>query len=104
MLYECDDTNCRLGADACGNRPFAELKRRAKGNHYDYGVEVTENPNCGFGFGVRAMRMFEPHQIIVECAGEIITQSECERRMKQVYKKDKVSRLCLQMLIPNSLT
>jgi palmitoyltransferase ZDHHC9/14/18 len=38
------------------------------------------------------MRTFEPHQIIVEYAGEIITQSECERRMKQVYKKDKVSR------------
>jgi palmitoyltransferase ZDHHC9/14/18 len=89
MAYECDDTNCRLGADVCGNRPFAELKRRAKGNRYDYGVEVTDTPNRGFG--VRAMRMFEPHQIIVEYAGEIITQSECERRMKQVYKKDKVS-------------
>jgi palmitoyltransferase ZDHHC9/14/18 len=37
------------------------------------------------------MRMFEPHQIIVEYAGEIITQAECERRMKQVYKKDKVN-------------
>lgn len=37
------------------------------------------------------MRSFEPHQIIVEYAGEIITQTECERRMKQVYKKDKVS-------------
>jgi len=39
---------------------------------------------------VRAMRSFVPHQIIVEYAGEIITQQECERRMKQVYKKDKV--------------
>jgi palmitoyltransferase ZDHHC9/14/18 len=93
MAYECDDTNCRLGADVCGNRPFAELKRRAKGNRYDYGVEVMDTPNRGFG--VRAMRMFEPHQIIVEYAGEIITQSECERRMKQVYKKDKVSWLFL---------
>lgn len=46
----------------------------------------------GRGYGVRAMRTFEPHQIIVEYAGEIITQSECERRMKQVYKKDKVRR------------
>jgi hypothetical protein len=36
------------------------------------------------------MRTFEPHQIIVEYAGEIITQEECERRMKQVYKRDKV--------------
>lgn len=69
-------------------RPFAELKRRAKGNRYDYGVEVMETE--GRGYGVRAMRTFDPHQIIVEYAGEIITQSECERRMKQVYKKDKV--------------
>jgi palmitoyltransferase ZDHHC9/14/18 len=90
MAYECDDTNCRLGAELCCNRPFAELKRRAKGNRYDYGVEVLDTVDRGYG--VRAMRMFEPHQIIVEYAGEIITQSECERRMKQVYKKDKVSR------------
>jgi palmitoyltransferase ZDHHC9/14/18 len=91
MAYECDDTNCPLGAELCCNRPFAELKRRAKGNRYDYGVEVLDTVDRGYG--VRAMRMFGPNQIIVEYAGEIITQSECERRMKQVYKKDKVSRL-----------
>jgi palmitoyltransferase ZDHHC9/14/18 len=90
MAYECDDTNCRLSAEQCGNRPFAELRRRAKGNRYDYGVEVLDTEDRGYG--VRAMRTFDPHQIIVEYAGEIITQSECERRMKQVYKKDKVSR------------
>jgi palmitoyltransferase ZDHHC9/14/18 len=89
MAYECDETNCRLGTQPCGNRPFAELKRRAKGNRYDYGVEVLDTADRGYG--VRAMRMFEPYQIIVEYAGEIITQSECERRMKQVYKKDKVT-------------
>lgn len=88
MAYECDTTNCRLPPEQCGNRPFAELKRRAKGNRYDYGVEVVDTKERGFG--VRAMRTFEPHQIIVEYAGEIITQWECERRMKQVYKKDKV--------------
>ncbi|KAJ8106953.1 hypothetical protein OPT61_g9197 [Boeremia exigua] len=87
MAYECDSTNCRLTTEECGNRPFAELKRRGKGNGYDYGVEVMETD--GRGYGVRAMRTFQPHQIIVEYAGEIITQSECERRMKQVYKKDK---------------
>ncbi|KAH9868240.1 hypothetical protein J1614_007312 [Plenodomus biglobosus] len=87
MAYECDSTNCRLPPEQCGNRPFAELKRRAKGNRYDYGVEVVDTQDRGFG--VRAMRTFEPHQIIVEYAGEIITQWECERRMKQVYKKDK---------------
>jgi palmitoyltransferase ZDHHC9/14/18 len=89
MAYECDDTNCPLSAEQCGNRPFAELRRRAKGNRYDYGVEVLDTEDRGYG--VRAMRTFDPHQIIVEYAGEIITQSECERRMKQVYKKDKVS-------------
>lgn len=94
MAYECDSTNCRLAAEQCGNRPFAELKRRGKGNGYDYGVEVMETE--GRGYGVRAMRTFEPHQIIVEYAGEIITQSECERRMKQVYKKDKVRQLELK--------
>ncbi|KAF1966959.1 SET domain-containing protein [Bimuria novae-zelandiae CBS 107.79] len=87
MAYECDATNCPLTPDQCNNRPFAQLKKRAKGNGYDYGVEVMETE--GKGYGVRAMRCFEPHQIIVEYAGEIITQDECERRMKQVYKKDK---------------
>lgn len=89
MAYECDDTNCPLTAEQCRNRPFAELKRRGKGNRYDYGVEVMDTEDRGYG--VRAMRTFKPHQIIVEYAGEIITQQECERRMKQVYKKDKVS-------------
>ncbi|KAF1841430.1 uncharacterized protein K460DRAFT_293184 [Cucurbitaria berberidis CBS 394.84] len=87
MAYECDSTNCRLTPERCGNRPFAELRRRAKGNRYDYGVEVVHTEDRGYG--VRAMRTFEPNQIIVEYAGEIITQYECERRMKQVYKKDK---------------
>lgn len=89
MAYECDSTNCPLPKELCNNRPFAELKKRSKGNRYDYGVEVLDTEDRGFG--VRAMRTFEPHQIIVEYAGEIITQDECERRMKQVYKKDKVS-------------
>ncbi|KAF1952636.1 hypothetical protein CC80DRAFT_452008 [Byssothecium circinans] len=87
MAYECDETNCRLTEEQCGNRPFAQLKKRSKGNGYDYGVEVMETD--GKGYGVRAMRSFEKHQIIVEYAGEIITQTECERRMKQIYKKDK---------------
>ncbi|KAF2642986.1 hypothetical protein P280DRAFT_241631 [Massarina eburnea CBS 473.64] len=87
MAYECDETNCRLTEEECGNRPFAQLKKRSRGNGYDYGVEVMETE--GKGYGVRAMRTFDKHQIIVEYAGEIITQNECERRMKQIYKKDK---------------
>jgi palmitoyltransferase ZDHHC9/14/18 len=91
MAYECDSTNCKLPVEQCGNRPFSQLKKRAKGNGYDYGVEVLHTE--GRGYGVRAMRTFEPHQVIVEYAGEIITQAECERRMKQVYKNNKVSNL-----------
>ncbi|CAI6337708.1 unnamed protein product [Periconia digitata] len=87
MAYECDASNCRLTEDQCTNRPFADLKKRSKSNGYDYGVEVMQTEDKGYG--VRAMRSFNPHQIIVEYAGEIITQDECERRMKQVYKKDK---------------
>ncbi|KAF2205891.1 hypothetical protein GQ43DRAFT_467746 [Delitschia confertaspora ATCC 74209] len=87
MYYECNDSNCNLTPEECGNRPFAELKKRAKGNRYDYGVEVVETKDRGFG--VRAMRSFDPYQIIVEYAGEIITQGECERRMKNEYKKNK---------------
>ncbi|PVH90123.1 SET domain-containing protein, partial [Periconia macrospinosa] len=87
MAYECDETNCRLTEDQCTNRPFADLKKRSKSNGYDYGVEVMQTEDKGYG--VRAMRSFNPHQIIVEYAGEIITQDECERRMKQIYKKDK---------------
>ncbi|KAF2192489.1 hypothetical protein K469DRAFT_654052 [Zopfia rhizophila CBS 207.26] len=87
MSYECDSSNCKLTSEHCGNRPFAELRKRAKGNRYDYGVEVMETEDRGYG--VRAMRTFEPHQIIVEYAGEIITQAECERRMRFEYKKNK---------------
>ncbi|KAI9717998.1 MAG: hypothetical protein M1828_006988 [Chrysothrix sp. TS-e1954] len=85
MSYECDENNCSLGADYCDNRPFAELKRRREaGRNYDIGVEVYPTPHKGHG--VRACRSFEPNQVIVEYAGEIITQEECERRMNDEYK------------------
>ncbi|RAH83091.1 SET domain-containing protein [Aspergillus japonicus CBS 114.51] len=86
MLYECDDGNCRLGPD-CGNRSFEELKHRAKaGGKYNVGVEVIKTEDRGYG--VRSNRTFEPNQVIVEYTGEIITQTECERRMRTVYKNN----------------
>jgi [histone H3]-lysine4 N-trimethyltransferase ASH1L len=91
MFYECDDTNCKLGQD-CGNRSFDELKQRTKaGGKYNIGVEVIKTADRGYG--VRSNRTFEPNQIIVEYTGEIITQSECERRMKTIYKNNEVSAL-----------
>ncbi|KAL2853915.1 hypothetical protein BJY01DRAFT_50377 [Aspergillus pseudoustus] len=86
MFYECDDGICGLGP-ACGNRNFEELKQRAKaGGKYNVGVEVIKTADRGYG--VRSNRTFEPNQIIVEYTGEIITQAECEKRMRTIYKKN----------------
>ena len=85
MLYECDDDNCNIGAEHCTNRAFATLKERCRAaNKYDIGVEVMKTHEKGFG--VRSCRTFEPNQIIVEYAGEIITQDECDRRVMNEYK------------------
>lgn len=92
MFYECDDSNCKIGANFCTNRSFQELRQRSKhGNGYDIGVEVLKTADRGYG--VRAMRCFEPNQIIVEYTGEIITQDECDNRMNTVYKNNKVSEI-----------
>lgn len=96
-LYECNDNNCRLGAEHCRNRSFEELRRRTKGgNKYDIGVDVFKTENKGYG--VRSNRTFEPGQIIVEYAGEVITQEECEKRMRSIYKKNQVSSIPLAFM------
>ena len=89
MLYECDDNNCKIGADHCTNRAFADLKKRCKaGGKYRIGVEVMKTIDRGYG--VRANRTFEPNQIVVEYTGEIITQDECDDRMNKRYKDAEV--------------
>ena len=89
MLYECDDNNCKIGADHCTNRAFADLRKRCKaGGKYRIGVEVMKTIDRGYG--VRANRTFEPNQIIVEYTGEIITQDECDDRMNKRYKDAEV--------------
>lgn len=89
MFYECDDTNCKLGEELCGNRSFSGLRQRCKaGGKFNIGVEVIKTADRGYG--VRSNRCFEPNQIIVEYTGEIITQEECERRMRTTYKNNEV--------------
>jgi SET domain-containing protein len=90
MLYECDDTNCAIGEEHCNNRAFRELKLRYKqGGRFNMdGVELLQTEEKGIG--LRASRPFKANQIIIEYAGEIITQDECERRMKKEYRKNKV--------------
>ena len=91
MLYECDDSNCKVGAEHCTNRSFAALKQRCKaGGKYNIGVEVMKTADRGYG--IRANRTFEPNQIIVEYTGEIITQGECDERMNKRYKNSEVIR------------
>jgi SET domain-containing protein len=108
MQYECNDHNCKVGPH-CGNRHFAELKFRSQNKNFSRtqpgekpsqnlwgeGVEVVKTEDRGYG--VRAMRSFEPHQIIVEYCGEIITQDECDRRMNEEYK-DKTVNLPLKLV------
>ena len=90
MLYECDEMNCNVGKEHCTNRAFASLaERRAGGGKYRVGVEVIKTSDRGYG--VRSNRCFEPNQIIMEYTGEIITEEECERRMREKYKNNAVS-------------
>ncbi|MCJ1431452.1 hypothetical protein MMC27_000805 [Xylographa pallens] len=85
MFYECDDTNCIVGTDYCTNRSFEDLRKRCKaGGKYNVGVEVIKTIDRGYG--VRSNRTFNPNQIIVEYTGEIITQDECDSRMRKMYK------------------
>lgn len=89
MFYECDGTNCNLGADHCTNRSFEGLRQRTKaGGKYNVGVEVIKTLDRGHG--VRSNRTFDPNQIIVEYTGEIITQDECDDRMHRRYKDAEV--------------
>ncbi|KAG9539351.1 SET domain-containing protein, partial [Aureobasidium melanogenum] len=93
MDYECDPDNCGLG-DLCTNRDFARLAirlertknadERSKCDPSSIGVELFKTSDRGFG--VRACTQFEPHQIIVELTGEIITPTEAGRRTKEDYK------------------
>ena len=88
MQYECNEDNCNLPPSACGNRAFAELQKRTKkGGSFDVGVEVLKTENRGFG--VRSCRSFAPGQIIMEYTGEIISEGECQRRIREDYKDKK---------------
>ena len=90
MFYECDTSNCNIGADFCTNRSFESLRQRIKaGGKYNVGVEVIKTLDRGHG--VRSNRTFEPNEIIVEYTGEIITQDECDDRMNKRYKNSEVS-------------
>ena len=110
MFYECDERNCNLNEEQCGNRSFKDLQQRTKkGGKYNVGVEVIKTIDRGYG--VRSNRTFEPNQIIVEYTGEIVTQEEAETRMHTTYKDNEVCLLTkssapadnLTVLLPDAL-
>ncbi|KAK0946358.1 hypothetical protein LTR29_002120 [Friedmanniomyces endolithicus] len=85
MQYECNDDNCNLSTLQCGNRLFTDLTgRMKKGGAFDIGVEVLKTPDRGFG--VRSCRTWAPGQIIMEYTGEIVSEGECQRRIREDYK------------------
>lgn len=98
MGVECDKNNCNVGPE-CSNRDFSQLSdRMARAAKYDKrslaylfnaGVEVVKTNDRGFG--VRACREFRPNEIITEYIGEIITQNEAYRRVKEEYAGKSVS-------------
>lgn len=98
MHYECDDNLCSLG-NQCSNRDFAKLAARMerasksdkKSFRYLYNVGVEVIKTNGRGFGVRAVRSFEPGEIITEYIGEIITPREAGRRIREDYANKPVS-------------
>ncbi|KAK5202081.1 hypothetical protein LTR41_012069 [Exophiala xenobiotica] len=85
MFYEGHDWNRNLSPRQCGNRSFEKLRQRVqKGGKYNIHLQLIKIDDRGYG--VRSNRTFEPNQIIVEYTGEIITQEECAKRIKPVYK------------------
>ena len=99
MLYECDSNNCNVGPEFCHNRSFEDLRKRCKkGGKYNVGVEVIKTEDRGYG--VRSNRTFAPNQIIVEYTGEIVTQDECDDRMRKRYKNNEVRRRLSGLALP----
>lgn len=84
LQAECSAKNCRLlKTDPemdCGNRPFANLLKNAN-QPYSTGYEVVETGDKGYG--LRAIRQYAPHALIVEYIGEVIDYDEMTDRLKK---------------------
>ncbi|KAK9830440.1 hypothetical protein WJX72_011758 [[Myrmecia] bisecta] len=76
MYMHCDQRLCPCG-ELCSNRPFHLLKPPK------VSIFLTENR----GWGVRAEEPIPENTFIVEYAGEIISEVECQSRMAEAKAK-----------------
>ncbi|KAF9097100.1 Histone-Lysine N-Methyltransferase ash1l [Mortierella sp. AD031] len=79
MFYECISAHCPCG-DLCSNQRFQK-----KHNEDHLRVIWTQER----GFGIQTTAPIKKGNLVIEYRGEVISQSECHRRMEGIYKNNK---------------
>ncbi|KAK3282877.1 hypothetical protein CYMTET_9413 [Cymbomonas tetramitiformis] len=85
----CDPSLCPSGA-TCSNRPFQQLKSPK--------LEPLYTKECGWG--MRAKQDIKSGQFVIEYAGELVDDAECERRLWE-NKKVGETNFYLMEISPN---
>ncbi|KAF9959772.1 Histone-Lysine N-Methyltransferase ash1l [Mortierella alpina] len=79
MFYECVVGHCPCG-DLCSNRRFQQ-------KHNDDHLRVIWTKERGFG--IQTTAPIKKGSLVIEYRGEVISQSECHKRMEGIYKNNK---------------
>ncbi|ORZ26571.1 hypothetical protein BCR41DRAFT_300963, partial [Lobosporangium transversale] len=79
MFYECISAHCPCG-DQCSNQRFQK-------KHDEDHLRVIWTQERGFG--IQTMAPIKKGSLVIEYRGEVISQNECHRRMKTIYKNNK---------------
>jgi CxxC motif-containing protein len=82
LARECDRRNCNLNDPSrCCNRNFTRKRKPV--------CEPFRTPLCGWG--LRTTKRLRSDTFVIEYVGEVISQDECTKRIKALYKKHKPS-------------
>ncbi|KAF9437887.1 Histone-Lysine N-Methyltransferase ash1l [Entomortierella beljakovae] len=79
MFYECVSAHCPCG-DQCSNQRFQK-------KHSEDHLRVFWTQERGFG--VQTLKPIKKGSLVIEYRGEVISQTECHRRMESIYKNNK---------------
>lgn len=79
MFYECISAYCPCG-DQCSNQRFQK-------KHDEDHLQVIWTQERGFG--IQTLKPIKKGSLVIEYRGEVISQSECHRRMETIYKNNK---------------